>query len=253
MSVQYAYKMTSELTELDITDILHVLNSSFQFWGDETDFRWKFLQNPYGDSMHMIGHDEGQAVATVSFWRNDLAESKAYQCVDLGVVPSHQRTGIFREGVTACVERLEGAYMYTYPGAATPSYFGFLKQGWVIQRRAPITLHLSSRLANQYETRGQIPDDYAQWRFVHHPRKQYYVYRKDERVFLLSKLRQFWYAAGGMLSQDFGLPAAQPFFLLSYDFPDHPLVVPKKSGYYLENPRYVAYDGDIPSYRSDTL
>lgn len=249
--MRYNYKMTSELTGQDVHDILDVLNTTFGGWGDAAVFRWKYFDNPYGDSLHMIAYDGPQAVGSAGFWRNDLHETPAYQCVDLAVIPSHQRRGIFRVAASECVTRLKGAYLYTFPNV--DSRPGFLKMGWSLKRRMPISIHLPGGVLRRYEKRDPLPDNYAEWRFARHPSKRYYVCRLGGQSFLLSRRRSNCYAAGGMLSCDFGLQSVQPRFLVSYDFPDHPLWVPRRVGYQLENPCYLAYEGFIPSYRSDTL
>jgi len=253
MTLEYQYKSTSELTKPDIEDMINIFNLVFPGWGGEQDFRWKFSLNPYGNSQHMIARDEGHAVGTVSFWRNDLDAVKSYQCVDLGVLPSHQRLGIFGDIVPKCIDNLRDSFVYTYPGSDTPSYLGFIKQGWLVNRRAPITWHHKSDLVKKFESKDMIPGEYVEWRFVNHPWKQYYVYRKGGLIFLLSKLRQHCYAVAGTVSKDYDLPSVHPWFLLSYDFPDHPIVIPRRAGFYLEHPSCATFLGDIPSYRSDTL
>ena len=249
--MQFAYKMTSSLVQRDITAMMQVLNTTFDAWGDEAFFQWKYIQNPYGDSLHMIGYDDDQPVATASFWRNDLGGMLAYQCVDLAVVPSHQRRGIFRETLPVCVANLQGAYLYTYPNPNSRP--GFLNSGWSVKRKVPISLHLPHSVLKQYQDSEPIPDNYVEWRFSQHPKKQYFVYRQGNRPFLLAKRRKNCYAVGGILSKDFGFSEARPLFLLSYDFPNHPIYVPKRVGFILENPCFVSYEGFIPSYRTDTL
>lgn len=247
--VRYVHKMTSELNQQDIRDILSVLNSAFQDWGDASVFDWKYLLNPYGESSHLIAYEKSNPVGSVGFWRNDLNQAPAYQCVDLAVVSTHQGRGIFRTMVPDCVERLQGAYLYTFPNV--DSRPGFLKQGWLIKRKVPITVHRPSRAFRHYSQQGNIPDTFAEWRFAQHPRKNYYIFRSEDRTFLLTKRRKDCYAIGGVLSGDFGLQEVRPRFLLSYDFPENFLHVPRRIGWLLQNPRYAGYDEFIPSYRSD--
>ena len=249
--MRYVYKMTSDLTEEEIQAILEVRKTTVESRDDAAYFQWKYSANPYGDSLHMIGYDGDLSVACVTFWRNDLGSVRAYLCVDLAVIPSHQRRGIFRESVSACVARLEGAYIYTYPN--DKSRPGFLKFGWRVKRRAPASFHLTPILLRHYEKQDPIPDKYAEWRFVQHPRRQYYVCRLSGRPVLLSKRRKGCYAVAGGLSSDFGLQEVRPVILFSYDLPDLPFRVPTRGGYFLENPCYVRYKGFIPSYHVDTL
>ena len=251
-ALRFVYKMTSELTRQDIQDILNMLNNAFLSRRDEAEFRWKYLDNPYGESLHMIAYDNSQSVGSMAFWRNDLQGiTPAYQCVDLVVIPSHQRRGIFQVAGNECVKRLPGAYLYTFPNRYSQP--GFYKLGWTLQRKIPISVHLPGGVLRHYAKRGPIPDQYAVWRFVRNPETQYFVYPKDGQFFLLSKREKSSYIVGGMLSNDFGLPNASPRFLLSCDFPGYPLRLPRRAAGILENPCYVANDGFIPMYRSDLL
>ena len=52
--MRYAHKMTSQLTRQDICELLNVLNVTFGAWGDEELFRWKYVENPFGESLHML-------------------------------------------------------------------------------------------------------------------------------------------------------------------------------------------------------
>jgi len=249
--LRFEYKLSSELTKAEIGDILQVVNLTFGRWGDERFFSWKYLDNPYGDSLHMIAYDGLQPVGSLGFWRNDLSETPAYQCVDLAIVSSHQRQGIFQQGLAEGVSQLKGAYLYTYPnGNSRP---GFIKSGWSITRRVPISLHWASRVIRHYDNQDAIPDEYAEWRFVQHPSRQYYVYRWKDKSFLLSLRRKHLYAVGGKIRSTFGLPEVHPKVLLSYDFPNHLLSMPRRLGYFLENPCYAGHRSFIPSNRSDTL
>ena len=64
--------MTSELTGQEVQAILAVQQITLGGDGNEELFRWKYLENPYGDSLHAIVYDGDHPVASASFWRNDL-------------------------------------------------------------------------------------------------------------------------------------------------------------------------------------
>ncbi|NQW23058.1 MAG: hypothetical protein HQ475_06400 [SAR202 cluster bacterium] len=256
-SLRFEYRFSSKLTQQEINDILLVLDGTFSKATAVEVFRWKYLKNPYGDSLHMIAYDDSlngisRSVGSMGFWRNDLdSESPAYQCVDLAVLPSYQGKGIFGETLDECVERLGGAYLYTFPNS--DSQPGFQRRGWCMQRKMPISLHLPTGVLREYAKREPIPDDYAKWRFVKNPEKQYYIYHSDGQSFLLSKRDRGLFIVGGMLSGDFGLPEVRPRILLSSDFPGRIIRLPRKPAVILENHCYVANPGFISRYRSDTL
>lgn len=251
--------MTSELTAGERQDAISVLNTTFgaippigSLWGDERFFQWKYGDNPYGDSLHVTGYDEGQPVASMAMWRNDLNDVFAYHLADLAVLPSHQRQGIFQEMETGCIQRLEGAYIYN-SFSIPASLAGFFKFGWNIQRKGVVSFHLASVVMRRCIHWNLIPDHYAEWRFVHHPTKEYFISRMEDRSFLISKKRRGVYVIVGPVSKDFGLKEVRPLLLFSYDLPELPFRVPRKRCFIIEKPCYVDYDEFLPSYRSEVL
>lgn len=249
--MRYDYKMTSELTQPEIQSILYVLNSTFAGRGDETIFRWKFVENPHGESLHMIGYDGDEPIATVGFWRNGPDNLLAYQCVDAAVRPSHQRRGIYQAALNGCSERLQGAYIYTFVG--DNSRPPMLRCGWQLKRKIPMKFQWAPVVLRRYAKLDPISDAYAEWRFAKNPKKKYYFCRHKGLTFVLSKRREHIYAAGGVLSKDFGLPEVHPWVLFSYDFPDLAFLMPRPNYYSLENPCHRSYEGYIPSHYSDTF
>jgi hypothetical protein len=248
-SLRYVVKYTSELDGQEINDILAVLNSAFPGWGDRSIFDWKYASNTYGDSAHLLVYEGSNPVGSAGFWRNDLDDQPAYQCVDLAVSSDHQRRGISRKMIAEGVDFLSGAYLYTFPnGLSRP---GFLRQGWVVKRKVPITVHSVSQGLKTYRNHPYIAEKFAEWRFARHPTKQYHVCYSGGQIFLLTKRREHCYAVGGPLEADLGLPEAAPRFLLSYDFPDRVLKVPRHLGWLLENTSYRDHSDFILGYRSD--
>ena len=248
-AIRFVCRYTPELTGQEINDTLSVLNSAFPGWGDKSVFDWKYSQNPYGNSLHVIVYDGQEPIASVSFWRNDVGDQPAYQCVDVCVVPGHQRRGIFRRTAAHGAELLDGAYLYTFPNWQSRS--GFLRQGWTIKRKVPITVHTTPGAIKNYQDTSEIPQDFAGWRFGHHPQKKYYVCRLDGRFFLLTKRRENCYAVGGVLAGNLGLEEVKPRFLLSYDFPNRLLTVPRHTGCMLENIAHRNHPEFIGGYRPD--
>jgi hypothetical protein len=255
--LRFEFKYSCELTREEITDILRVLNGTYLNTNSEAYFRWKYLENPYGDSLHMVAYDDSlnrvsRSVASMGFWRNDLdGVAPAYQCVDLAVLPSHQGRGIFREALSGCVECLNGAYLYTFPNFNSQP--GFQSRGWTLNRKMPISVHLPGGVLKEYAKLDPIPDDYARWRFTRNREQQYSVYRKGGQLFLLSRRKRGLFIVGGMLSEDLGLPEVRPNILLSCDFPGRILRLPGKAAAVLENSCNASNPELIMRYRSDTL
>jgi len=251
LALRYVLKSTSELTPAEIEDILSVLNLTFEPWGDIEYFRWKYMQNPYGDSLHIIGYDGDQPVGNESFWRNNLGEQTAYQICDAAVLPSHRGLGVFRKSVMQGVERLTGQYLYGFPNIE--SLPGFLSSGWSLKQKIRVSFHLAGRMLSHFEDQDPIPDQYVQWRFIDYPRKAYYICRRKGRPYLLSVRRKDQYVVVGPLSQDFGLEEVRPFLLFSNDLPNSKIRLPRRLGYVVENISHTEYPQFIPSYRDDTL
>ena len=250
--MEYVYKMTSELTVHDVDDILSVLNTTFGNWGDKKFFQWKYHDNPYGNSLHMIAYDSDLPVATMAFWRNDLSDVRAYNCADLAVLSSHHRRGIFRQAEAECIKLLEGAYIYNI-FSNSDSLAGFFNFGWTVQRKAALGFHLTSSVLQKCAEWETIPDWYAEWRFVRHPSKEYNICRLKEKSFLVSKRQKGVYLTVGPVPDNFGLHEVHPLVLFSYDLPDLPFRLPRKARHFIEKPCYVTYDGFLPGYKSDVL
>lgn len=157
--MRFDYKLSSELTAQEVDDIVRVFNLSLGAT-DAVAFQWKYRENPYGDSLHMIAYDdshdgESQCMGSMNFWRDDLGgATPAYQCVNLGMIPSHQGHGIFGETLPGCVERLNDAFLYTFPNSSSQP--GFERRGWITHRKMPISIHRPAEVLREYSKRGPI-------------------------------------------------------------------------------------------------
>ena len=249
--MDYSYKLTSHLQHQDILDILQVRRVGVQIDEDEGYFQWKYLDNPFGDSLHAIVRDDNLPVASFSFWRNDLFNSPAYQCVDFTVIPNYQRKGLFAKILPECIKRLSDSYLYTYPNDRSGA--GFLKFGWTIHRQAKVSILFRHNIENYYSNKDPIPTDYVKWRFVNHPKIQYYACRIYKRFYLLSKRRKACYAIAGPIAENFSLPQVNPLILFSYDIQNRYFNVPKMGGYFYYNTNNIDYCDFIPFYKVDTL
>ena len=247
--MRFVSKMTSELSAQETKDILSVLNTAFGYWGEDSTFRWKYVENPYGESVHAIGYDGDHPVGYVAFWRTDLEGLPAYECVDGAVVPGQRNKGIFATASAACTARLAGEYMYAYPSHITRP--ALINAGLALERRFPITVHWAPIMLRRYNRMDPIPDDYVKWRFLAHPSNKYFVYKRGENSYLLIKRREHMYVVGGRLSSDFGLERAHPSFVFSYDFPGSSFRFPRTTGYFLENINRFSSGNFIPGFVTD--
>jgi len=249
--MRYVAKTTSKLTESEISGILTVLNGTFNYWGDRDTFYWKYYENPFGESLHILAYDGTEGVGSVSFWRNDIENLRSYQCVDLAVLPTHRRKNIFSKMIGVAERYLDDSYIYTFPGGYSRP--GFLKLGWSVKRRMRISAQLTKVILGRHENNQPLPDEFVRWRFIKHPSTQYYFCEMNGRPYLITQRRKNIYAVGGGLSERFGLPKVNPWLMLSYDYLHIPFCIPGKGGYILENTCYKTLDNSIPSYYADTF
>jgi hypothetical protein len=116
-------------------------------WRDASTWRWKHLENPFGNSLAMVArHDEtGQIIGlrVLMAWRYLVGglTTLAYRPVDTATDPSYRRAGIFSrmtmQALNSAVD--EGAgFMFNTPNHMSVN--GYLKMGWglVAQARATI-------------------------------------------------------------------------------------------------------------------
>ncbi len=113
---------------------------------NEDFFRWKHQANPFGQSPAWLALHDGKVVGYRTFlrWRfltEDDKEIRAVRAVDTATHPDYQGLGIFRtltlRGVAELTLAGEGIVFNTPNDQSRP---GYLKMGWSVARRLPISL-----------------------------------------------------------------------------------------------------------------
>ncbi len=113
---------------------------------NEDFFRWKHQDNPFGQSPAWLALHDGKVVGYRTFlrWRfltEDNKEIRAVRAVDTATHPDYQGLGIFRtltlRGVAELTLAGEGIVFNTPNDQSRP---GYLKMGWSVARRLPISL-----------------------------------------------------------------------------------------------------------------
>ena len=66
---------------------MNCFNATFLQSKKDNYFKWKFRDNPFGDSLHIICTQDDEVIASRVFWRLDIDRIEAYQCVDTSVLP----------------------------------------------------------------------------------------------------------------------------------------------------------------------
>jgi GNAT superfamily N-acetyltransferase len=133
---------------------------------NEEFFRWKHLENPFGESPMWVANDGDSIVAvrTMMRWRfrhHPTGEvMNVVRAVDTATLPSHQGQGLFTTLTMAAVEELtaEGvAAVFNTPN--DKSRPGYLKMGWVELGRVPIRVRPRTPMALVKIARSRVAAD----------------------------------------------------------------------------------------------
>lgn len=136
--------------EEDIPQIVRLLKLSLGeslmpksegFW------RWKHVDNPFGESPVLLAWEGEQLIGVRAFmrwqWQRNGEVIKAVRAVDTATHPDHQGKGIFRTLTMKLVEQCkqEGVhFIFNTPNKI--SMPGYLKMGWQSRGKLPVRLKL---------------------------------------------------------------------------------------------------------------
>jgi GNAT superfamily N-acetyltransferase len=117
---------------------------------NEALFRWKHLENPFGQSPLWVAESEGELVGLRTFlrWRfvrPDGSMSDVVRAVDTATHPDHRGQGIFRRLTLEAVEELraDGAdFIFNTPNEQSRP--GYLSMGWISVGRIGLRVELNS-------------------------------------------------------------------------------------------------------------
>jgi len=133
-------------TENDISEIILLMKSSLGeelIPKSETFFRWKHLENPFGNSKVLLARDGSRLVGLRTFmhwkWVNSKKEIYAVRAVDTATHNDYQGKGIFRKLTMQAVEesKNEGVQMiFNTPNPISKK--GYLKMGWQEAGKMPL-------------------------------------------------------------------------------------------------------------------
>jgi len=135
-------------------------------------FRWKHLQNPFGRSFMWVGHVEGgRIVGFRSFlrWRfvdPEGAPVEAVRAVDTATHPDAQGKGIFRTMTIHGLDEMRaGGIAFVFNTPNDQSRPGYLKMGWHVDGRVPVTVRPRSLSSVVRMARARAPAD--AWSLAH--------------------------------------------------------------------------------------
>lgn len=201
----------------DIPQILKVLKASLGETSSkktEEVWRYKHVDNPFGESLVLVAEEDGELIGVRAFmrwkWQKGEKVYSAFRAVDTATHPDHQGKGIFRKLTLKALEigkERGDHFVFNTPNAQSKP--GYLKMGWQevnnlqIQLR-PVNLFQFNNKEISYETVGNVdivkplllanfeqlktsnklftPKDieYIKWRYLHNPLQNYVVIFEKE-------------------------------------------------------------------------
>ncbi|RLA74072.1 MAG: hypothetical protein DRG11_06235 [Epsilonproteobacteria bacterium] len=217
---------TSEIDKDLEEQIMKCFNITFSENKPSNYFKWKYKDNPFGDSLHVIVIDNNQVIATRVFWRLDINGVESYQCVDTSVLPEYQGKGIFGKTVRTALEQIGDKQIYNYPNEnSAPAY---LKYGWKpIENSNCIKFNLKLLLLPSSPkidwTKKQL-----EWRFENCLISKYYQYNDGDRYYIFGLRREKWPVLLGYSEFSLNLEYINPLFCFSYDVNSKGICIRKK-------------------------
>lgn len=201
-----------EATHNDIPQILRVLKASLGETSSkktEEVWRYKHINNPFGESLVLVAEENNEIVGVRAFmrwqWQKGEEIYSAFRAVDTATHPDHQGKGIFKKLTLKALEigkERGDHFVFNTPNAQSKP--GYLKMGWrevdklKIELR-PLNLLQLKKKEYDYKTSGNEDDieellsscfenlkvgdrlftpkdiDYLKWRYLNNPLQDYWV------------------------------------------------------------------------------
>lgn len=119
-------------------------------------WRWKHLENPFGQSPVLLAEKNREIIGVRAFlrwnWQEGDKTYRALRAVDTSVHPTHLGKGIFSQLTTSLVnDSITKSFDFIYNTPNSKSLPGYLKMGWLKQGKIPIKLQFNS-LSKQEST-----------------------------------------------------------------------------------------------------
>ena len=171
--------------------LVTLFNTVFHGWGDLNFFRWKYSNNPFGDSIIQYSKEDDVVVSSRIFMRWSMHDGeeplRCYQATDSATLVNHRGKGLFKELTLSCLEQLEeGDFVFNFPNKnSLPIY---LKLGWKnIENIRPWVIPTMNIFSGKYTitTSGfrqvgtQWSDELLQWRLANG--NTYHVFNLNEQ------------------------------------------------------------------------
>lgn len=111
----------------------------------EDTWRWKHIDNPFGESPVLVAEEEGELIGVRALmrwgWTDDTRNYQAVRAVDTATDPNHQGKGIFKKLTTTLLEEVKNDgvdFVFNTPNEK--SMPGYLKMGWQKAYKLPVRI-----------------------------------------------------------------------------------------------------------------
>jgi GNAT superfamily N-acetyltransferase len=151
----------------DDVQILSLLQASLGWVPDDLFarfFEWKHRQSPFGASPSWVASDGERVVGFRTFMRWEFEYQgrihHAVRAVDTATHPDYQGRGIFSRLTRAAIDEIrpEGVeFVFNTPNANSRP--GYLKMGWQIVGRLPVSVRVRSVTSSTKMLRARVPAD----------------------------------------------------------------------------------------------
>jgi len=140
--------------ESDIPAIVELVKMSL---GEDTTiktesyWRWKHVDNPFGQSPVLLGFEGDQLVGIRAFmrwrWTNGEKIYESVRAVDTATHPDFRGKGTFKKLTMALLEKCkDNGWDFVFNTPNKISKPGYLKMGWTIAGRLPLTVNINHPL-----------------------------------------------------------------------------------------------------------
>lgn len=215
-----------EATKSDSPEIVKLLKIAL---GESTEksvqnWHWKHYDNPFGESKIYLATIGSEIVGVRAFMQWQWKEKstgktlRAVRAVDTAVSPNHRRKGIFLSLTNHALKMVsEEGFDFVFNTPNDQSIGGYLKLGWVLNRKIPVGLVInpfywlsSKKRLNEYSAKVKIDilennhsyntpfidadifcpfsKLYFEWRYVKNPLANYQFYKLDD-VLIIYRLK----------------------------------------------------------------
>lgn len=192
-----------------------LMPKSENFW------RWKHVENPFGQSLVLIAEENSELIGVRAFmqwhWKLNDKTLKAARAVDTATHPNHQGKGIFKKLTLQLIEDCKQNHVdFIFNTPNKNSMPGYLKMGWIKAGRLPIRLRFITpfeefffrnkvtqqisweELEKTYYESNKIHSaittpksiNYLKWRYQQVPVATYQILKGEENEFVIYRIKE---------------------------------------------------------------